>query len=43
MAKGTQQNETWTEKSILHVENRLLQEIIAAETPEAALIELWLN
>ena len=36
MANDTKQKELWTEASILHVENRLLQEIIAAKTPEAA-------
>ena len=36
MANDMKQKELWTEESILQVENRILQEIIAAETPEAA-------
>lgn len=36
MANNTQEKELWTKESILQVENRLLQEIIAAETSEAA-------
>lgn len=36
MANDTKQEELWTEESILQVENRLLQEIIVADTPEAA-------
>ncbi len=36
MANDTKQKELWTEESILQVENQLLQEIIAAKTPEAA-------
>ncbi len=36
MTDHTKQRELWTEESILRVENQILQEVIAAKTPEAA-------